>query len=270
MIKLVPLFILCLVLIGCSTTEETDSIEERPVYELYSEAQAQMNEENYRAAAALFDDVERLYPYSEWAARSILMAAHANYQALEYDATIVALNRFIDLYPGNKDAPYAYYLRAVSFYEQIVDVGRDQELTERAQENLQDVIRRFPDSQYARDARLKLDLVSDHLAGKEMEIGRFYLKRKHYQSAINRFKTVAEKYDTTSHIPEALHRMVEAYMALGLKQEAVNIAAVLGHNYPGSTWYQVSYALVHGDEIPDLASPSGSTIGSVKKWFGFD
>ena len=173
----------------------------------------------------------------------MLMKAFAYYQGNDYEEAVEALDQFIALHPGNKDAPYAFYLKAICSYERIRDVGRDQDFTVKAVDALTDVIRRFPDTEYARDARLKLDLTYDHLAGKEMYIGRFYLKDNKHISAINRFKTVITRYQTTSHVPEALHRLVEAYLELGIVDEARAAAAVLGHNYPGSRWYQDSYTL---------------------------
>ena len=172
------------------------------------------------------------------------MSAYCYYQGNKYSEAILASDRFITLHPGNKDAPYAYYLKAVSLYEQIVDVGRDQRRTEQAMAALSDLIKRFPQTDYARDARLKLDLTRDHLAGKEMSIGRYYLKRGEQVAAITRFRTVIEKYQTTSHVPEALHRLVEAYLSLGVVKEAQTAAAVLGHNYPGSEWYEDSFNLL--------------------------
>ena len=172
------------------------------------------------------------------------MSAYSSYEAGDYDAALITLDKFIELHPGHPDVAYAYYLKAICYYEQIVDVGRDQDLTKKAMDGLNEVMRRFPDTSYARDAKFKKDLTLDHLAGKEMEIGRFYLKRHFYQASINRFKTVVDQYQTTTHVPEALHRMVEAYTALGLPEEAKRIGAVLGHNYPGSEWYQSSYSLL--------------------------
>ncbi|MCE9522157.1 MAG: outer membrane protein assembly factor BamD [Alphaproteobacteria bacterium] len=217
---------------------------EVPVEQIYSEALTQLDKGNWMPCAAAFDEVERQHPYSVWARRAILMSAFCNYQGNKYSEAILASDRFITLHPGNKDAPYAYYLKAVSLYEQIVDVGRDQRRTEQAMAALSDLIRRFPQTDYARDARLKLDLTRDHLAGKEMAIGRYYLKRGEQVAAIARFRTVIETYQTTSHVPEALHRLVEAYLTLGVIKEAKTAAAVLGHNYPGSEWYEDSYNLL--------------------------
>ena len=179
----------------------------------------------------------------------MLMSAYASYEANDYEDAIAAIDRFVALHPGNKDAPYAHYLIAISYYEQIADVGRDQKITQQALKALDDVVDRYPESEYARDARLKIDLASDHLAGKEMEIGRYYLRRGEYAAAINRFRNVIESYQTTTHVPEALHRLTEAYLALGVTTEAQTAAAVLGYNYPGSRWYQDSYALLTGENL---------------------
>lgn len=217
---------------------------EVPVEQIYSEALTALDKGNWLLCAAAFDEVERQHPYSVWARRAILMSSYCYYQGNKYNEAILASDRFITLHPGNKDAPYAYYLKSVSLYEQIVDVGRDQRRTEQAMAALSDLIRRFPQTNYARDARLKLDLTRDHLAGKEMSIGRYYLKRGEHVAGIQRFRTVIEKYQTTSHAPEALHRLVEAYLSLGVVKEAQTAAAVLGHNYPGSEWYEDSFNLL--------------------------
>ena len=172
------------------------------------------------------------------------MAAFAHYEAANYEDAILALDRFLALHPGNENSAYAYYLRALCYYERITDVERDQRITEEARDALQEVVRRFPNTDYARDAALKLDLTRDQLAGKEMSIGRWYLRQGHYNAAINRFRAVVERYETTTHVPEALHRLTEAYMAIGLPEEARANAAVLGYNYPGTEWYRDSYALL--------------------------
>lgn len=240
-------------LAACSGSDSEElAYVERPVEELYNEALDELEAGNYRAAAPLFDEVERQHPYSIWARRAILMAAFCHYQVNEYDSAIIAAQRFIALHPGNPNVAYAYYLIAQSFYEQITDVARDQRVTERAQAALAEVVRRFPDSEFARDARLKLDLTRDHLAGKEMHIGRWYLRRGQYVAAINRFRNVVVNFQTTSHTPEALHRLTEAYMALGVRHEAQTAAAVLGYNYPGSEWYQYAYALLANDGLQPL------------------
>ena len=174
----------------------------------------------------------------------MLMSAYAHYKVNEYDEAILSAQRFISLHPSNKDVPYAYYLIGLCYYERISDVGRDQKMTENALNSFYELTRRFPQSEYARDAQLKIDLTLDHLAGKEMEIGRYYLNRHDYIAAINRFREVIERYQTTSHTPEALERLTEAYLALGIKTEAQTAAAILGYNFPGSEWYEDSYALL--------------------------
>jgi outer membrane protein assembly factor BamD len=233
-----------LALAACSDDKQKLEYVERPVEELYNEAVDSALQGDYKKAAPLFDEVERQHPYSVWATQAQIMAAYSLYQNNKYDEAINALDRFIQLNPSNQNVDYAYYLKGLSYYEQIVDVGRDQKLTRNAMDTLQELVQRFPESQYSRDALLKLDLTRNHLAGKEMEIGRFYLRQEKYLAAINRFKRVIENFDTTDQVPEALHRLTEAYSALGLHQQAERTAAVLGHNYPGSEWYQDSYALM--------------------------
>jgi outer membrane protein assembly factor BamD len=229
---------------------------ERPVEELYNKAMDAMAAQEWEAAAKGFDEVERQHPYSVWANKAQLMAAYSYYQKNQYTEAISAADRFIQLHPGSKETPYAYYLTAVCYYEQITDVGRDQKITQQALAALEEVVRRYPSSEYARDARLKIDLTRDHLAGKEMTIGRYYLRKNQQIAAINRFKAVIERYQTTTHVPEALHRLAEAYMSLGIVEEAQNVAAVLGYNYPGSEWYVDTYTLVTGQEVPTASSSS--------------
>ncbi len=252
---------------ACGSSKK-DVYVERPVEELYNRAMDKFNDSNYRGATSDFDEVDRQHPYSVWATKAQLMSAYALYQSSKYDESVVALDRFIQLHPGNRDTAYAYYLKALCYYIQITDVGRDQKMTEQALKALDEVVRRFPDSKYARDARLKIDLTRDHLAGKEMDIGRWYERQGQYLAAINRFRRVVDNFQTTTHVPEALHRLTESYLALGIVDEARVSAAVLGHNYPGSEWYQDSYALLTG--IPAGSSeeaPSKSwmtrIIGSV-------
>jgi outer membrane protein assembly factor BamD len=233
-----------MVLAACAGKKDEIEYVERPVETLYNMAVDKVADKNYREAALYFDEVERQHPYSVWARRSMLMSAYSYYQSNKYEEAIDAAQRFISLHPGNQDAPYAYYLIAISYYEQISDVGRDQQKTLESMNSLQEVVRRYPQSEYARDARLKIDMTRDHLAGKEMDVGRYYLTRGQTVSAINRFRTVVENYQTTSHVPEALHRLTEAYLTLGIVDEAQTAAAVLGYNYPGSEWYDSSYKLL--------------------------
>ncbi|HWG79243.1 MAG TPA: outer membrane protein assembly factor BamD [Stellaceae bacterium] len=264
-----------LLLAACAGTKDT--YVEKPVEDLYNTAMDQLLDHAYDKAAKSFDEVERQHPYSVWATKAQLMSAYALYQGSKYDESIVAADRFIQLHPGHRDVAYAYYLKALDYYVQIADVGRDQRATEKAMTSLAEVVRRFPDSRYARDARLKIDLARDHLAGKEMEIGRWYEGQRLYLAAINRFKRVVADYQTTTHVPEALHRLTECYLSLGLTEEAQRTASVLGYNYPGSVWYSDSYALFKthvptaiaeggsGTDKPAAPPPSKSASGG---WFG--
>jgi outer membrane protein assembly factor BamD len=257
--------LLAVALTACGSSKNQAYIE-KPVDDLYNKAMDALADENYAAAATTFDQVESQHPYSVWATKSQLMQVYANYEDGKYDDAVIAADRFIQLHPGHKDVAYAYYLKAICYYMQITDVGRDQKLTELSLKALDDVVRRFPDSKYARDAKLKLDFTRDHLAGKEMEIGRYYLKRGEYLAAINRFKRVIDNYQTTTHVPEALLRLVECDLSLGLTREAKENAAVLGYNYPGSHWYGDAYALLTGGSPPARASDGSwfsRVVGSV-------
>lgn len=240
-------------LAACGSDDDIDALAEKnePVNVLYDKALETFGKKSYAKAIDEFEEVERQHPYSEWAPRAEIMAAYSGYRAGKFDDAIVILDRFVKLHPTHTSTPYAYYLTALCYYIQISDVSRDQKITENARAALQDVIQRYPDSDYARDAKIKLDLTDDHLAGKEMEIGRYYLKHEDYPAAINRFKYVIDHYQTTSHIAEALHRLVECYLRLGVIEEAKKYAAVLGHNYPGSVWYQYSYAMLQGNLSPE-------------------
>ncbi len=220
------------------------SLDDLPVEKLYNQGVDMTNKKFYKRAAEIFDKVDANYPYSVWATRAELMIGFDKYQDSDYDGAVVALDHFVQLHPGNRDAPYAYYLKAICYYEQITDIGRDQGATEDAQKALQEVIDRYPDTEYARDARIKLSLTRDHLAGKEMEIGRYYEKHGQYIAAISRYRNVVANFQTTTHVPEALARLVESYVAIGLPDEARKNAAVLGYNYPDSSWYKDSYDLL--------------------------
>lgn len=231
---------------GGSTPKE---MAERPAEDMFNEGMGYLKQGAPFDAARLFEEVDRQHPYSVWATKAQLLYAYSLYEMNKYDEAVAALDRFLGLHPGSRDAAYAYYLKALSYYERIADIRRDQDTTNKALDALQDVIRRFPDSTYARDARLKIDLTRDNLAGKEMEVGRYYQTRNQYLAAINRYRRVIEGYQTTSHIPEALHRLTECYLAIGVVDEAKTAAAVLGHNYPGSEWYSDSYALMTGQKI---------------------
>jgi len=216
----------------------------RDVNTLYGLAKKRLDQGNYIEAAKLFDEVERQHPYSVWARRAQLMSAFSYYVGLQYTDSVSSAQRFLSIHPGNKDAPYAHYLVAMSYYQQIEDVTRDQRTTQQAADAFGELIRRYPQSRYASDARLKLDLINDHLAGKEMEVGRYYQRAGNWLAASTRFRMVVDKYQTTSHTPEALERLVESYLALGVPAEAKKAAAVLGANYPGSKWYKRAYALI--------------------------
>jgi outer membrane protein assembly factor BamD len=254
------LLLLALPLAGCETMSSLNPFAEKepnpdevavPAAEaLYNRGVDALTARRYNVAATQFDLVEQNYPYSSWAVNAQLMQGYAEYLQSKYTQAIATLDRFIQLHPAHRDISYAYYLRALSFYEQIADVQRDQRATQEAMGALQEVVNRFPDSAYGRDAKLKIDLARDHLAGKEMEVGRYYLKQKLYTAAINRFQRVVEDYQTTNHAAEALHRMTEIYLLLGLTDQAKKTAAVLGHNYPGSEWYSDSYdQLIGADEV---------------------
>ncbi|TZG25141.1 outer membrane protein assembly factor BamD [Sphingomonas montanisoli] len=233
-------------LAGCATGKNKGDTKyvARDVDTLYNAAKERLDKRQYKLAAALFDEVERQHPYSPWARRAQLMSAFSYYLAREYTDSISSAQRFISIHPGNRDAPYALYLIAMDYYEQIQDVTRDQKLTQQALDAMQELMRRYPDSRYAADARVKVDLINDHLAGKEMEVGRFYQRRADWLAATLRFRVVVDKYQTTSHAPEALMRLTESYLQLGVPQEAEKAAAVLGANYPGSKWYEHAYELL--------------------------
>jgi outer membrane protein assembly factor BamD len=216
----------------------------RDVNSLYNAAKERLDAGNYRTAAALFDEVERQHPYSVWARRAQLMSAFSYHLAGEYTDSTSSAQRFLSIHPGNRDAPYAYYLVALNYYTQITDVTRDQKITQQALDAMGELTRRYPESRYAADARLKIDLINDHLAGKEMEIGRFYQRRGEWLAATLRFRKVVELYQTTSHTAEALMRLTESYLSLGIRDEAQKAAAVLGKNYPASKWYERAYALM--------------------------
>ena len=265
--RLALLFAFVIVLSACAGDDDKDKLPpDEPVEKLYNKGSDLMDQGDYKEAAKAFAEVERQHPYSQWATRAQIMEAYANYEALDYDSAGATLNEFIQLHPGNSDIAYAYYLRALCYYERIADVRRDQGYAKDALKTLQDVVNRFPDTTYAKDAALKIALVNDHMAGAEMEIGRWYMGQKLYIAAIGRFKTVVEKYQTTSHVPEALERMTEAYLALGITKEAKATASVLGYNFPGSPWYQSAYNLLAEKNLtpePDNESWIGHTWHAV-------
>lgn len=242
-----------LLLAACASKKNNVDVE-RSVDDLYNMAMDQLYDGNYTQASKDFDEVDLQHPYSVWATKAQLMSAFALYQAGKYDESVIAADRFIQLHPGHRDVAYAYYLKALDYYIQIPDLQRDQKVTQQALNALAEVVRRFPNSRYARDARFKMDLARDHLAGREMEIGRWYERQGDYLAAINRFKVVINHYQTTTHVPEALERLTECYLALGLTGEAERTAAVLGYNYPGNKWYGYTYALVTAGKEQNTAN----------------
>ncbi|WP_264213023.1 outer membrane protein assembly factor BamD [Leisingera thetidis] len=235
-------------LAGCGgdggAVKRGESLEAFSPEQIYERGEFELAQKQPKDAAYYFSEIERLYPYSEWAKQAVIMQAFAYHGTKDYENSRAAAQRFIDFYPADEDAAYAQYLLALSYYDQIDEVGRDQGLTFQALQALRTVIEVYPDSEYATSAILKFDLAFDHLAGKEMEIGRYYLRRGHYTSAINRFRVVVEDFQTTSHTAEALHRLVEAYLSLGLTDEAQTAGAILGHNFQSTEWYEDSYKLL--------------------------
>ena len=280
--RLAPFFLLLALLPACETissitpwtgrdadlnTKADPTV--RTAEQLYSNGVDALNQQRYAIASTQFEAVLQNFPYSSWAVNAQLMQGYAEYLQSKYTEAVGALDRFIQLYPANTNVAYAYYLRALSFYEQIADIQRDQKGTEQAMAALQDVVSRFPESAYARDARLKIDLCRDHLAGKEMEVGRFYQAQKLHAAAIGRFQRVVDDYQTTNHAPEALHRLTEIYLALGLMDQAKRTAAVLGHNYPGSPWYQDSYAnLADNGMAPPADGRAAQSPGFLSRTLG--
>lgn len=271
MLRFAAPLLLILSLTGCSLFGSSSEDAPRDagsvtVEQLYSRGVDALNAKKYDTAVKQFDLLEQTYPYSSFAVNAQLMQGYAEYLRNHYTDAIGVLDRFIQLHPAHRDIAYVYYLRALCYYEQIADIQRDQKGTQDALNALQEVVTRFPDSSYARDARLKVDLARDHLAGKEMEVGRYYERQKLYTAAIGRFQRVVDDFQTTNHVPEALHRLTEIYLILGLPDQARKTAAVLGHNYPGSEWYEDSYKnlLAGGDVKPDeggTAKASGPRPG---------
>ena len=230
-------------LAGCADDKNTIAPDE-PADKLYNEGLTLLNKKEFVDSAKKFEEVDRQHPYSDWGRKSLLMAAFAYYEGGKYDDTITAAKRYVTLHPGSTDAAYAQYLMASAYFDQIPDVTRDQARTERAMQVLAEVARKYPNTEYAESAKKKIEVARDQLAGKEMMIGRFYLEKRNFIGAINRFKAVVTQYQTTRHVEEALMRLTECYMALGIVNEAQTAAAVLGHNFPSSPWYQDAYKLV--------------------------
>ncbi|NBR88579.1 MAG: outer membrane protein assembly factor BamD [Rhodobacteraceae bacterium] len=259
--RLVAGGLVMLLLLGCGNSSDPRQagvpMETYTAEQIFGRGEFELDRGKAEDAAFYFSEIERLYPYSDWTKRALIMQAFAFHQAKDYPNSRAAAQRFIDFYPLDDDAAYAQYLLALSYYDQIDEVGRDQGLTFQALQALRTVIERYPDSEYSRSAVLKFDLAFDHLASKEMEIGRYYLKKKHYSAAINRFRAVVEDFQTTSHTAEALHRLVEAYLSLGLTDEAQTAGAILGHNFRSSDWYEDSYKLLTGRGLELEAAGDG-------------
>src|SRR5450631_238641 len=269
------LSVLAITLSGCGTGNiwdkffaKDDTFIEEPADKLYNEGLFLMNDKHdAKAASKKFEEVDRQHPYSEWARKSLLMSAYSFYTAGDYDSCIGAATRYVTLHPGSPDAAYAQYLIAASHYDQIPDVSRDQGRTEKAIASLEEVVRKYPTSEYATSAKAKLQGARDQLAGKEMDVGRYYMEKRDYTAAINRFKTVVTQYQTTRHVEEALARLTEAYMAIGIVGEAQTAAAVLGHNFPDSSWYKDAYNLVKSGGL-EPSENQGSYISKAFKKMG--
>ncbi len=241
---------------------------EEPADKLYNEGLFLLNsKKDYKAAAKRFEEVDRQHPYSEWARKSLLMTAYSHYEAGQYDEAVVAARRYVSLHPASADAAYAQYIIGSSLYEGMPDITRDQGRTDKAVLALDEVVRKYPNTEYAISARKKVDVARDQLAGKEMDVGRYYLEKRDYTGAINRFKVVVTKYQTTRHVEEALMRLAEGYMALGIVQEAQTAAAVLGHNFPDSRWYKDAYTLVRTGGVEPREN-EGSWISKAFKRVG--
>jgi outer membrane protein assembly factor BamD len=270
------LAVLAIPLSGCSSATETwdkvfnkdDTFVEEPAEKLYNEGLFLMNEKHDpKAASKKFEEVDRQHPYSDLARKSLLMSAYAFYTASDYDSCIGAATRYVTLHPGSPDAAYAQFLIAASHYDQIPDITRDQGRTEKAIAALEEVVRKYPTSEYAVSAKSKLEAARDQLAGREMNVGRYYMQKRNYTAAINRFKMVVTQYQTTRHVEEALARLTEAYMAIGIVSEAQTAAAVLGHNFPDSPWYKDAYNLVRSGGL-EPSENQGSYISKAFKKLG--
>ena len=255
---------------ACSSLfgDKNDLPPDEPADKLYNEGVYLLNQrQDYKGAVKKFEEVERQHPYSEWARKALIMSAYSHYQALEYEEAIVAAKRYVTLHPGSPDAAYAQFIVGSAYFDQIPDISRDQNRTEKAVAALDEVARKFPNTEYAVSAKRKMDVARDQLAGKEMTTGRYYMEKKDFTGAINRFKIVVTQYQTTRHVEEALMRLTEAYMALGIVPEAQTAAAVLGHNFPDSSWYKDAYALVKTGGV-EPAENKGSWISRAFKKIG--
>ena len=247
-------------------SKKDDVLPDDPADKLYNEGLFLMNQKkDYRAAAKKFEEVDRQHPYSDWARKALIMSAFAYYESHEYDDAVTTAKRYVTLHPGSADAAYAQYLIGASYYDQIADVARDQQRTEKAMQALDEVVRKFPTTEYAASAKKKIEVARDQIAGKEMVIGRYYQDRRDFTGAINRFKVVVTQYQTTRHVEEALMRLTEAYMALGIVDEAQTAAAVLGHNFPDSRWYKDAYSIVRSGGLEPNENQGSWISRSFKK-----
>ncbi|MFZ0423525.1 MAG: outer membrane protein assembly factor BamD [Xanthobacteraceae bacterium] len=257
-------------LMGCGIfNKDDDLVADTPADALYNEGLYLLNnKQDYKAAAKKFDEVDRENPYSDWARKALLMSAYSYYQSEQYSDCVNSAKRYVTLHPGSPDAAYAQYLIGASYYDQILDVSRDQDRATQAIDALQEVIRKYPTSEYAVAAQKKIDMARDQLAGKEMDVGRYYLKNRDFIGAVNRFKVVVTQYQTTRHVEEALMRLSEAYVSLGIMDEAQTAAAVLGHNFPDSPWYKDSYNLVKNAGGEPTTENKGSWISRAFQKMG--
>ncbi|MDB9817434.1 outer membrane protein assembly factor BamD [Amylibacter sp.] len=251
---------------GCNDLTDKKTPKELTAQEIYLQAEVKLKESLHAEASALYAKVERLYPYSEWAKKSLLMSSVANHKGGFYEESRLDAERYLDFYPADTNAAYAQYLIALSYYDQIDNVSRDQSVTFKALQAFRTVIERYPDSEYTSPSLLKFDLSLDHLAGAEMEVGRYYLKRGHFGAAISRFRVVVEEFETTSHTPEALHRLVESYLSLGLNANAQTTGAILGYNFQASDWYKDTHVLLTGRGISTEAVNEDSSSWLTKIW----
>ena len=242
---------------SCSDSQNNIGIgvsEDKAAEEIFNSGERELVRRRYNDAAEKFKEVERLYPYSDWAKRALIMQVYSFHKDKEYENVVSAANRFIEFHPKDKDIPYAYYLIGLSYYDQVLAIGRDQKLTQEALRIFKLIIKEYPDSEYASSSQIKFDFLKNQLASKEMEVGRYYLKRSHYVSAINRFRGIIEDFSTTSQVPEALHRLVEAYLSLGLTDEAQTAGAILGYNYKSNEWYERSFELLRSKGLKPKSS----------------
>ena len=242
---------------SCSDSQNNIGIgvsEDKAAEEIFNSGERELLRRRYDDAAEKFKEVERLYPYSDWAKRALIMQVYSFHKDKEYENVVSAANRFIEFHPKDKDIPYAYYLIGLSYYDQVLAIGRDQKLTQEALKIFELIIDEYSDSEYASSSQIKFDFLKNQLASKEMEVGRYYLKRSHYVSAINRFRGIIEDFSTTSQVPEALHRLVEAYLSLGLTEEAQTAGAILGYNYKSNEWYERSFELLRSKGLKPKSS----------------